>query len=157
MRAPFGLVGIADQNADADARRGALAGGESVGAVQRLLTDVRRKQDPDLLGRDTAESCVFVDEAFSNEIDGDAGCGMRSKLRSAGLQEEELTALDGELDVLNITSGALESLRRGEQARVGLGQFVRERRQRLRRELARHDVFSLRPRKVFSVRRRLTG
>ena len=35
MRAPLGLVGVANENADADAGRGALAGGESVGAVKR--------------------------------------------------------------------------------------------------------------------------
>ena len=77
---------------------------------------MRRKQDPDLLGRDTAESRVFVDQPFPDEIDGDADCGMRSKLGRARLQEKELSALDGELDVLNVAPGALERLRRGEQA-----------------------------------------
>ena len=157
MRAPLGLVGVANENADAHAGRGALAGGKRMGAMQSLLADVRRKQDHDLLGRDPAESCVYVDQPFSNEIDGDADCGMRSKLGRARLQEKELSTLDGELDVLNILAGALEGLRRDEQGCVSLRQFIRERRQRLRRELSRHDIFTLRPRKVFSVGRRVAG
>src|SRR5271170_3216574 len=125
--------------------------------MQRLLADVRRKQDPDLFGRDAAESCVFVDEPFSNEIDRDADCGMWSKLGRTRLQEKELSTLDGELDVLNVLAGALEGLRRDEQGCVSLRQLVRERRQRIRRELSRHDIFALRPRKVFSVGRRVAG
>ena len=99
-----------DDDADADAGRGGLAGGQTQAPCSADGTDVGRKQNAHLIGRDAPERCVLVDQPFAHEIDRDAGCGVRGELGGARLQKVELSALDGELDVLNVAPRALERL-----------------------------------------------
>jgi hypothetical protein len=126
MRALFRFVRVANDYADADAGRGALARGQRHRFVKRGPLDVRREQHPDLVGRNACKRRLLIDQAFAREIDCDAGRRLGSQFGGSRLKKKDSPALNSELYILHVAARPLEPLRRYEKLRVWFGEFPRK-------------------------------
>ena len=140
----------------------AAAPGEALSPLQAtsiLLVgiDARVEELVERLRVDHADGASLVDQAFVNQIARDFHRGFGGALCVAGLQHEELPALDRELQVLHVAIMALEP--RGDlfELCVDLGLQPREIRDLLRRANARNDVFALRVGEVLAEELPLAG
>ena len=93
----------------------------------------------------------------SCHLDGHAQRGGRGALADPGLQDEEATLLDRELDVAHVAVVVLEQMHDVEQLRVTLGEVVAHRVERLGDADAGDDVFALRVGEEVAVGRVLAG
>ena len=94
---------------------------------------------------------VPVDELFAHHVDRDLDRRARRPLRAAGLEHEELPALDRELEVLHIAVVLLKTLRDPLELRVDLGQLVLHLCDLRRRAGAGDDILTLRVHEILAV------
>ena len=118
---------------------------------------------------DAPNGFLLIDQAFVAHVDGDPHRRLRGALAVAGLQHEQLTLLDGELDVLHVVVVLLEPVAEGDELVIERRQHFLHRRQihahrlllgqrqRLRRANAGDDVFALRVDQVFAVEQVFAG
>ena len=73
-------------------------------ALLRLGVEDRLQQLIEVVGRNAlgAQRILFADQAFVDQVDGDAHGGETGALGVARLQHPDFAALDGELDVLHV-------------------------------------------------------
>ena len=122
----LGGVGVEGDGADRGSGRDIQALGDGLVGVPCLLSELGMQEEVDLLGLDAAHGLVAVDQALCHHVDGDPHLGLRRALAVAGLQDPELVALDGELDVLHVAVVRLELARDARQFGVDLGHLAFE-------------------------------
>src|SRR4051812_616173 len=94
--------------------------------------------------RDSQHRLLPINQLLGNHLSGDAHCGRRGALSGARLQEKELPALDGELEILHVCVMALELFLCLKELRMRLGKFLRHAIDVERSPDSGDDVFTLR-------------
>ena len=104
----FGLFSGEDDGAGGHARGGGKAGGEDLGLLLGQGVEDGVQELIELLGLDAQHGGLLVDQAFLDEVGGDADGGGGGALAVAGLEHEELAIFNGELHVLHVLVVLLE-------------------------------------------------
>ena len=124
VRARLGLFGIAHDDAEADAGRGAFALCQHLCIGARLMAQTGAQKNTHLLRRDARQRLARFDQPFLDHVERDTRGGMGRALGGAALEQKERAAFHREFDVLNVVPLALkkracfEKLR--QRMRVGL-------------------------------------
>jgi hypothetical protein len=95
--------------------------------------------------------------ALGDQVDRDLDHRAAGALAGAGLQHEQLPALDRELEILHVVEVVLEQLGHPDQLAVGRRQLGRERRDGLGRADPGDDIFALRVGQKLAVQLVLAG
>ena len=161
---------------EGDASRGCAGSGvQALGEHAALLAEAvhlvgiedRRQQLGEAVGVNAPQGGGTVYEAFVHQVEGDADARDGGALAIAGLEQVELPALNGELDVLHVLEVALQALAGGVQLGEGSGHRVLQAQQPralrlflsdgLWRADARDHVLSLGIDEVLAVEQALAG
>ena len=86
---------------------------------------------------------LLGDDPLVHQVGGHLQRGGRGAFAVAGLQQEQLAVLDGELHVLHVTVVGLHAVHRVDELVVGLGQHLTHLRERPRGADASHHVLAL--------------
>ena len=115
------------------------------------------QQRVELLGVDLEEGFFLVDHALFHQVDGHFQGGCRGALAVAGLQHEQLAALDRELHVLHVAVVALKLFGDRHKLVVHVRHDVLQLVDRLRGADAGNDVLALGIHQEFAVELLLAG
>ena len=105
--------------------------------------DHRVQELVELTGVDTGDGLLARDEALLGHLDADPQRGLRGSLPRPGLEQEEPSLLDRELDVLHLPVVLLEAIERARELGVGVREELAHPLDRLGRADAGDDVLAL--------------
>ena len=103
----------------------------------------RMKQGLERLGIDRQQCLLAGQQALLHGVDGEADGGLGRALGRAGLEQEDATLLDRELDVLHVLVVGLEPREVAQELCMGLGEVFGQRREVFRVAGAGDDVLTL--------------
>ena len=156
-----GLVGGEDDPAGCAARGGPKADGDELarlrGGLLGVLVQPGEQQLVDLVRLHAHQSLVLGDEALLVHVDGHLDGRLPAALGGAGLQQEELALLDGELHVLGVPVMPLQLVGHGVQLLVDVRHLVLELGDFLGRRDAGHHILALGVDEVLAVEAALAG
>ena len=139
------------------AGRRADAARDGLGALLVIRREERQQELREVTGGNALDRGLLVDQLLLHHLNRDADGGLRGALASAGLQHEELSVLDGELDVLHVLVVLLELRAHLHEMRVRLREARLHHGDRLGRADARDDILALRVHEELAVEDILAG